>query len=106
MTISLPILGVKMTDIVSKPDHNATLVEEGKATEAFQLFLDDIEKNFNSSLLGVNGLELRIYMVANLPTPPSNKSFMVFVSDASGGSIPAFWDGTNWRRVTDRAIIS
>ena len=30
----------------------------------------------------------------------------VFVTNEVGGSIPAFWDGTNWRRVTDRAIIS
>lgn len=94
-----------MTDVVSKPDHSTTLIEEGKATEPFQLYLDDIEEGFDS-LLGVNGLELRVYTVVNLPTPPSNQSFMVFVSDASGGSVPAYWDGTNWRRVTDRVIIS
>lgn len=31
---------------------------------------------------------------------------MLFVTDETGGSIPAFSDGTNWRRVTDRAIVS
>jgi hypothetical protein len=30
----------------------------------------------------------------------------VFCSNESGGSVPAFSDGTNWRRVTDRAIVS
>ena len=31
---------------------------------------------------------------------------MIYVSDEAGGAVPAFSDGTNWRRVTDRAIIS
>jgi len=31
---------------------------------------------------------------------------MLFVTDETGGSVPAFSDGTNWRRVTDRAIVS
>ena len=30
----------------------------------------------------------------------------VFVTDEVGGSVPAFSDGTNWRRVTDRAVVS
>jgi len=96
-----------MPNIVSKPDHGNTLVEEGKATEPFQLYLDDIEEKLNGSLLGVNGVEIPVYTVANLPSAPSSdKSFLVFVGDETGGSVPAYWDGTNWRRVTDRAIIS
>ncbi len=31
---------------------------------------------------------------------------MIYVSDESGGAVPAFSDGTNWRRCTDRAIVS
>lgn len=31
---------------------------------------------------------------------------MLMVSDETGGYVPAFSDGTNWRRVTDRAIVS
>jgi hypothetical protein len=31
---------------------------------------------------------------------------MIYVSDEAGGAIPAFSDGTNWRRVTDRAVVS
>ncbi len=52
-------------------------------------------------------LSLKIYTVADLP---SAASFLdgeqVFVADETGGSIPAFSDGTNWRRSTDRAIVS
>ena len=28
------------------------------------------------------------------------------ISDEAGGYVSAFYDGSNWRRVTDRAIIS
>lgn len=39
-----------------------------------------------------------------LLTPTAGR--MVFVTDESGGPVPAFGDGTSWRRVTDRAIVS
>lgn len=45
------------------------------------------------------------YTVATLPaTAPAGA--LIFVTDESGGAVPAFGDGTNWRRVTDRAIVS
>jgi len=31
---------------------------------------------------------------------------MIYVTNEVGGAVPAFSDGTNWRRVTDRAVIS
>lgn len=31
---------------------------------------------------------------------------LVFVTDEAGGAVPAFSDGTNFRRVTDRAVVS
>ena len=31
---------------------------------------------------------------------------LAYVSDESGGPVLAFSDGTNWRRVTDRAVVS
>lgn len=31
---------------------------------------------------------------------------MVFCTNASGGSVPVFYDGTYWRKVTDRAIVA
>jgi hypothetical protein len=33
-------------------------------------------------------------------------SSLIFVSNESGGSVPAFSDGSKFRRVTDRAIVS
>lgn len=31
---------------------------------------------------------------------------MIFVSDETGGATMAFYDGTNWRRLQDRAVVS
>jgi hypothetical protein len=49
-------------------------------------------------------LALPSYTVATLPTGVT--AGMIFVSDESGGSVPAFYDGTDWRRFSDRAIVS
>ena len=35
-----------------------------------------------------------------------NAGDMIFVSDETGGATMAFYDGTNWRRIQDRAVIS
>ena len=44
------------------------------------------------------------YTVASLPTGTTGG--MIFVSDETGGAVPAFYDGTNWLRMTDRAVVS
>lgn len=46
------------------------------------------------------------FTVATLPSAATNPNAMIFVSNEAGGAVPAFSDGTNWRRVTDRAIVS
>lgn len=45
------------------------------------------------------------FSVLNLPkaTPAAQ---MIYVVDESGGAVPVFSDGANWRRTTDRAIVS
>ena len=45
------------------------------------------------------------YNVADLP-PPSSTGFVVYVKNESGGAVLAFSDGTKWRRVTDRVVVS
>ena len=49
---------------------------------------------------------LKSYTVATAPAAASWTGAIVYVSDETGGAIPAFSDGTNWRRVSDRTIIS
>lgn len=48
---------------------------------------------------------LKSYTVATLPTA-SGDFRLIYVSDETGGAVPAFNDGTDWRRVTDRAVVS
>jgi len=45
------------------------------------------------------------FLVASLPSA-AQPGQMIYVSDETGGSVMAFSDGTNWRRITDRAIVS
>lgn len=49
---------------------------------------------------------LAAYTVATVPGAAANPYLMIFVTDEAGGAVPAFSDGANWRRVTDRAVIS
>jgi len=45
--------------------------------------------------------------VAGLPSASTcGAGAMMFVSNESGGAVMAFSDGTDWRRVTDRAVVS
>jgi hypothetical protein len=45
------------------------------------------------------------YTVAGLPSA-SPAAQLAYVTDETGGAVLAFSDGTNWRRVTDRAIAA
>lgn len=58
---------------------------------------------------GINSVytnKLDEYTVAELPPAARWQGHMIIVTDETGGYVPAFCDGTNWRRVTDRAIVS
>ncbi|QGX96784.1 DUF2793 domain-containing protein (plasmid) [Roseovarius faecimaris] len=47
------------------------------------------------------------YTVATLPDPAvAGAGAQVYVSDEAAGAVTAFSDGTNWRRSTDRVIVS
>ena len=47
----------------------------------------------------------RSYTVGTLPSA-AVASKEIYVSNEAGGAVLAFSDGTNWRRVTDRAIVT
>ena len=66
---------------------------------------------------GVNALQIngggafagpvgvKSYTVATLPSA-ATAGQSIYVSDETGGAVLAFADGTNWRRVTDRAVVA
>lgn len=69
-------------------------------------------------MLGVSPLKLQAYSVTDLATdnldparwgnttPKDAFSSLVFVYDETSGPTLAFSDGTDWRRVQDRVIVS
>lgn len=97
-----------MSEIVSKPDHGTPIGTAEKtpvtASNDLQLFLDDLEEKLNTNLLG-DQVQLTEFTVATLPDA-TTEGGMIYVTDETGGAIPAFSDGVDWRRVTDRAIVS
>lgn len=46
------------------------------------------------------------HTVATLPSALSGTPAIIFVNDAAGGGVVCFSDGTNWRRIDTRAIVS
>ena len=47
------------------------------------------------------------FTVSTLPSASAaGAGALAYVSDESSGGVPAFSDGTAWRRVTDRAVVS
>lgn len=90
-----------MTTLLPIPQHGQKLVDgEGIAKSGFQLFLDAV--GLNSTTGRVNLLS---YTVATVPSAGEGYG-LILVTDEVGGAVPAFSDLTDWRRTTDRAIIS
>ena len=80
-------------------------------SEDLGLITDLATISYDLGTLVIDGLiwpsqfKLPSYVVAGLPSP-SIIGLMAFATDAVGGSIPVFSDGTNWRRVDDRSIVT
>lgn len=94
-----------MSALVAKPYHGATLITEDKATDALQLWFDELETQLNRNLLG-DVVQLPSYTVAELGQVEPPAGAQAFVTNEVDGAVPAFFDGTVWRRGTDRAEIS
>lgn len=64
----------------------------------------DIEKRLREP--ATYPVRLAAYTVATLPAAADYPWGLIAVSDEAGGAVLAMSDGTNWRRQTDRAIVS
>lgn len=80
----------------------ATLTASG--LNAIKLFYDGQDTDLRY-ILNNNGAQMPSFTVATLPTA-SPVGRQIYVTNESGGAVLAFSDGTNWRRVTDRAIVT
>jgi len=90
-----------------------SVTETAISFEDLGLIVESFVQQFNLGTIVIAGLiypdqlVLPSYTVAELAdisTFPAGQ--MIFVTNESGGPVPAFSDGTNWRRVTDRQIVS
>ncbi len=62
--------------------------------------IDDDQTEFTTPI------QLPSYTIATLPTSGIGAGAMAYVTDDIGGAVPTFYDGSTWRRVTDRAAVS
>lgn len=66
--------------------------------------INTITPNANCAIDIEGVAKVKSYTVAGVPTAVAGG--IIYVSDETGGATLAFSDGTNWRRVQDRAIVS
>lgn len=83
--------------IVDLPQLGQKVIEDDKETLEYHQFNEDLTDH-------VNRPRLPEYTVSSLPE--AQAGFLIYVSDETSGGTIAFGDGTNWRRVQDRAIVS
>lgn len=65
----------------------------------------EVGSDNKASFIGVVPI-LPTYTLATLPSASTFVQGLIYVSNATGGAIPCFSDGTNWRRFDDRAVVS
>jgi hypothetical protein len=80
--------------------------------QSLKSILRDDAARLNVAVMGDGSEQAQFPIIANeyvkaaLPSAVTYKSGIITVSDDVGGYVLAFSDGTNWRRVTDRNVIS
>ena len=98
------------TDLNSNQDFGS-ISKSATSFNDFESINDSNEVEYDFGVIITTGIFhaseflLPSYSINTLPSAsPAGK--MLFVTDETGGSVPAFSDGFNWRRITDRQIVS
>lgn len=84
------------------PLQNPISAQSGLVTQPWAMLFQNIIKLLSADM----PWKLASMTVAQLPNAAKYEGCLVYVSNESGGKTVAFSDGTNWRRVQDRAICS
>lgn len=124
-----------MADTLNSPPIRSQVVDDGgrmtqpwaawftvlyrRIGEALGRSTTAIDADVSTALTGAGSLEARVstletatpnafpsYIVAGVPAAAGHAGKTILVTDEAGGAVLAFSDGTAWRRVTDRAVIS
>lgn len=77
-------------------------------TEVRRIAWQTIVEAFNLSVATDANLIFQppTYTVAGVPSAATYPRGIIYVSNEAGGAVLAYSDSTNWRRVTDRAVVS
>lgn len=95
------------------PDNDVREIEDYSASSGIVVRQDPVfygfvlrqTATFKKFFSNLNAHTVTSYLVVGLPSAnPAGQ--VAYVSNEAGGPVLAFSDGTNWRRVTDRAIVS
>lgn len=112
-TDTITITSIATDSIFATGGDMGTVEEAVTAEQDLGLITSSVLESYNLGTIVVGGLiypdqfVLPSFTVAELGnTVATPAGQMVFCVNDSGGAIPAFSDGTDWRRVTDRAVIS
>lgn len=73
---------------------------------AADLLDTDTGMRVSGDSLMLGPLNLAQYLVADVPPAADFTAGIIYVSNETGGATVAFSDGTNWRRVQDRVVVS
>ena len=108
-TVTIATVGTE--SIFTTGGDMGTVDEAVTASEDLGTITSVVNVSYDLGTIVVGGLiypsqfVLPSFIVSALP-PVTPMAQMIFVPDETSGAVPAFSDGTNWRRVTDRAIVS
>jgi hypothetical protein len=96
--------------VVGSIDNNASGIRVKATANGNAALVNDSNNGLTITEAGGASFDLPVicngYTVATLPSASSFTRGMIYVSDESGGATLAFSDGSNWRRVSDLAIVS
>lgn len=92
-------------------------IADTRVRETIRTIVDSINAVLVTISKSVNGLYdivegngaphvVPTYTVGTLPSAVTYARGIIYVSDETGGATLAFSDGTDWRRVQDRAVVS
>ena len=98
---NIDFTGSNITSIVNRDHNDLGAFDGGTTGERFHL-----TESEHTALTG-NSVSVPSTTVSGAPSASTEGAgAIIYVSDEVGGAVLAFSDGTNWRRVTDRAVIS
>jgi hypothetical protein len=112
-TDTITINSVGGDSIFASGGDMGTVDEAVTVEEDLGLITDAITQSYNLGTIVLGGLvypsqlvlpSFTVAEIASLPASPVGQ--MVICTNEAGGTVPAFSDGTDWRRVTDRAVIT